>query len=93
MVRECLHVGLALNCLNWLSLANTLKGINCRFAGKERDKILLVDDTIKMIYPLFIREPFRTRGGEVFRMAAVEYFTGSHHVDEFEEQAKTVPEP
>jgi len=54
---------------------------------------MLLDDTIKMIYPLFIREPFRTKGGEVFRMAAVEYFTGSHHVDEFEEQAKTVPEP
>jgi len=65
------------------------KGINCRFAGKERDKILLVDDTIKMIYPLFIREPFRTnKGGEVFRMAAVDYFIDSHHVDEFETPAE-----
>jgi len=42
-----------------------------------------------MIYPLFIREPFRTnKGGEVFRMAAVDYFIDSHHVDEFETPAE-----
>jgi len=55
---------------------------------------MLVDDTIKMIYPLFIREPFKTKEGrKVFRMAAVDYFIDSHDIDEFEEQAKTVTEP
>ena len=54
---------------------------------------MLLDDTIKMIYPVFIREPFETKGGrKVFKMAAVDYFICSHHVDEFEEQAKMVPE-
>ena len=62
-------------------------------ACRKGERQMLLDDMIKMIYPLFIREPFRTKGGGVFRMAAVEYFIGSHHVDEFEEQAKTVPEP